>query len=86
MLGDLDPGVRGGLRQLGIDLVALAGSPALDVAVVDDVDGTYTRWLDDLDADVVLVRPDFHLYGAERAGRAGHLGTGFLAALGHRGA
>ena len=82
MLSDLDPGVRGGLRQLGIDLVALAGSPARDVAVVDDVDGTYTLWLDDLDADVVLVRPDFHVYGAARAGRAGQLGAGFLAALG----
>jgi 3-(3-hydroxy-phenyl)propionate hydroxylase len=45
------------------------------------VDGTYTRWLDDLDADVVLVRPDFHLYGAERADRAGQLAVGFLAAL-----
>lgn len=80
-LSGLDPGVRVSLRQHGIDPVALTGPPAADVTVIEDVDATYTRWLDDLDADVVLVRPDFHLYGAERADRAGQLAVGFLAAL-----
>jgi 3-(3-hydroxy-phenyl)propionate hydroxylase len=45
------------------------------------VDATYNRWLNDLDADVVLVRPDFHLYGAGRADQADELAGGFLAAL-----
>jgi hypothetical protein len=28
-----------------------------------DVDGEYGRWLDALDARVVLMRPDFHVFG-----------------------
>jgi hypothetical protein len=31
---------------------------------------------------VILVRPDFHLYGAGRADQAGQLAAGFVAALG----
>lgn len=34
---------------------------------VVDMDADATRWLDELDADVVLVRPDFYVYGAARA-------------------
>lgn len=80
-LRDLGPDVREALRQLGIDLVALTGPPTEDVTVIDDVDATYARWLDDLDADVVLVRPDFHLYGAGRADQAGQLAASFVTAL-----
>jgi 3-(3-hydroxy-phenyl)propionate hydroxylase len=80
-LSGLEPEVRVSLGQHGIDLVTITGPSAGDVTVIEDVDATYTRWLDDLDADVVLVRPDFHLYGAERADRAAQLAVGFLTAL-----
>jgi 3-(3-hydroxy-phenyl)propionate hydroxylase len=80
-LSGLEPAVRVSLRQHGIDLVAITGPPAGDVTVVEDVDATYNRWLSDLDADVVLVRPDFHLYGAGRADQADELALGFLTAL-----
>ncbi|MFD4602997.1 bifunctional 3-(3-hydroxy-phenyl)propionate/3-hydroxycinnamic acid hydroxylase [Streptomyces sp. NPDC058464] len=33
---------------------------------VIDLDAVATRWFDELDADVVLVRPDFYVYGASR--------------------
>jgi 2-polyprenyl-6-methoxyphenol hydroxylase-like FAD-dependent oxidoreductase len=29
-----------------------------------DIDGRYTKWLADLDADTVVIRPDFYLYAA----------------------
>jgi hypothetical protein len=28
-----------------------------------DVDGNYARWFDTLGARVVLIRPDFHVFG-----------------------
>jgi hypothetical protein len=80
-LSGLAPEVRVSLRRHGIDLVAMTGPPAGDVTVIEDVDATYDGWLNDLDADVVLVRPDFHLYGAGRADRAAELAVGFLTAL-----
>ncbi|MGN7134939.1 hypothetical protein ACTHQY_16865 [Rhodococcoides corynebacterioides] len=65
--------------------MALSGdrtAAAIDeVTVIDDVDGTYTAWLDELAADVVLVRPDFHLYGAGSGDDAGALVRGFLAGV-----
>lgn len=79
--GGLEPEIRTSLGRLGIDLVALSGPPAENVTVVDDTDATYSRWLDDLEADVVLVRPDFHLYGAGRADQAAAIAAAFLAAL-----
>ncbi|SAK86412.1 3-(3-hydroxyphenyl)propionate hydroxylase [Caballeronia hypogeia] len=33
----------------------------------EDIDGTYLSFLDSLDADVAIVRPDFYLFGAVRA-------------------
>lgn len=33
----------------------------------EDIDGTYLSFLDSLDADVALVRPDFYLFGAVKA-------------------
>ena len=74
-LREVPEATRTALATLGIDLVALGGAESAGVTVVDDVDLTYTRWLDDQDADVVLVRPDFHVYGVagthpgNRAGR-----------------
>ncbi|MFF3501798.1 bifunctional 3-(3-hydroxy-phenyl)propionate/3-hydroxycinnamic acid hydroxylase [Streptomyces sp. NPDC003247] len=66
------------LDRLGVSRVALHGVGNADVSVVEDVDGTYASWLDDLAADVVLIRPDFHVYGTGAAGRAAELAAGFV--------
>jgi 3-(3-hydroxy-phenyl)propionate hydroxylase len=58
--------VAGRLDDLGLGCVALDGRPTPGVVVVDDVDDVLGPWLDDLDADVVLVRPDFFVFGAAR--------------------
>ena len=55
--------IRKALADFNIELVALRGPSFPGVTVVDDVDGTYRRWLDELGATVALVRPDFYLYG-----------------------
>lgn len=70
------------LENLGVTCVALSGTPADGATVVDDIDGTYAEWLDELGVDAVLVRPDFHLYGAADADRVPELANGFLTALG----
>ena len=36
---------------------------ALDQSVFTDVDGEYTRWLDELECDAVLIRPDSYVFG-----------------------
>lgn len=75
------------LRSVGIAPVAFAGPARDGVAVVEDVDGTYAAWFDRLASDVVLVRPDFHLFGtvgADRttgARRAAELVEAFLSTL-----
>ncbi|MGD9622687.1 MAG: bifunctional 3-(3-hydroxy-phenyl)propionate/3-hydroxycinnamic acid hydroxylase [Mycolicibacterium sp.] len=79
----LDKQIRSSLAALDIDLVALSGSATANVTVVEDADGTYGAWLDELHADLVLVRPDFHLYGSGSHDDAAKLATGFL---GHFGA
>lgn len=61
---DLPTATRDRLSTLGMSLVALTGAADRAVAVVDDLDDTYGTWLDELDSDTVIVRPDFHLYGA----------------------
>jgi 2-polyprenyl-6-methoxyphenol hydroxylase-like FAD-dependent oxidoreductase len=76
-LADLTADVRTRLHALRISLVALSGD--LDaVTVIDDVDGTYASWLDELGVDTILVRPDFHLYGSCSAGGTAELVDGFL--------
>jgi 3-(3-hydroxy-phenyl)propionate hydroxylase len=67
------------LKELGIDLVALSGPGTAGVTVVEDLDGVYATWLDALAADAVLVRPDFHLYGA--GNEAAALAAGLLNSL-----
>lgn len=78
---DIPEHMRTRLADLDIDLVALSGPADANVTVVEDVDGTYGAWLDDLRADVVLVRPDFHVYGSGNDGDAVGLVTGFLGHL-----
>ena len=36
-------------------------------APVSDDEGTYAAWFDELDADAVVVRPDFYVYDAGAA-------------------
>jgi 3-(3-hydroxy-phenyl)propionate hydroxylase len=81
-LADLPGAMQTSLKELGIDLVALSGPDSVGVTVVDDVDGVYGPWLDELAADVVLVRPDFHLYGAGHSDEAVQLVSGFVSRLG----
>jgi 3-(3-hydroxy-phenyl)propionate hydroxylase len=69
------------LAALGIDIVGLSGPPSAGTSIVGDADGAYAAWLDELDADVVFVRPDFHLYGAAPADAALELVAGFCAGL-----
>ncbi|NIH88346.1 bifunctional 3-(3-hydroxy-phenyl)propionate/3-hydroxycinnamic acid hydroxylase [Amycolatopsis granulosa] len=61
----------------GPDLTAL-GISRVALDEVADVDGTYTRWLSELDAPAVLVRPDFHVFGA---GDPAWLAAEFVAAV-----
>jgi 3-(3-hydroxy-phenyl)propionate hydroxylase len=70
------------LTRLGVSRVALNGAAGDGATVVDDTDRTYADWLDELRADAVLVRPDFHLYGATDADGVTELVDGFLASLG----
>ncbi|WP_246284636.1 bifunctional 3-(3-hydroxy-phenyl)propionate/3-hydroxycinnamic acid hydroxylase MhpA [Gordonia asplenii] len=76
---------REALSDLGITLVALSGPSGVD-SIVDDVDGTYHRWLDELGADTIVIRPDFHLYGSSAAAGTADLIDGFLSRVGSRSA
>lgn len=80
-LADLPERARAALSELGISLVALAGSPEPNIALAHDVDGTYQAWLDEMGADVVLIRPDFHVYGASDSSSASTLASSFLQQL-----
>jgi 2-polyprenyl-6-methoxyphenol hydroxylase-like FAD-dependent oxidoreductase len=62
----LDPARRQALTELGLPVVALGTTPAAGV-VVDDT-GAYRTWLEELQADAVLIRPDFAVYGTARRG------------------
>lgn len=83
MLSGLSEETRTGLANLGISFVALSGPDLSGVAVIKDIDDTYVTWLDSLDVDWVLVRPDFHVY-ATGTGDADAIADAFLADLGSR--
>jgi 2-polyprenyl-6-methoxyphenol hydroxylase-like FAD-dependent oxidoreductase len=53
----LDPALLTGWQSLG------GGSVHFGVGGWADVDGDYSRWFDTLGARVVLIRPDFHIFG-----------------------
>ena len=79
---DLAPSRRAALADVGLAVVALGDSPA-DGVVVDD-SGAYRAWLGELQADAVLIRPDFAVYGTARRGEdVTELVDGFLTGLGH---
>lgn len=46
-------------------LFASLGGIIADVEAAVDVSGAYTAWFDKLEADTVLVRPDFYVFGAD---------------------
>lgn len=50
------------LAALGVTSVHVTRATVPDAAV--DLDATYSRWFTELDADAVLVRPDFYVFGA----------------------
>jgi 2-polyprenyl-6-methoxyphenol hydroxylase-like FAD-dependent oxidoreductase len=56
----LDPALAEGWRALG------GVSRHFGPAGWGDVDGKYGEWFDTLDARVVLIRPDFHVFGTSR--------------------
>ena len=54
-----------GLAAAGIALVSFDPQTSGErVQVFDDVAGTYAEWFAQLDADAVLVRPDFYVFGS----------------------
>ena len=73
------------LHALGISLVALSGAAGAGAdAIIEDIDGTYCQWLNDLGVDTIVVRPDFHLYGSGAAECTAELVHGLLAAISGR--
>jgi resorcinol 4-hydroxylase (NADPH) len=61
-LRNLSPDRRQAFEALGG--TCLAFGPGADL---EDSGGAYLAWLDALDADVALIRPDFYLFGAAKA-------------------
>lgn len=70
--GRFDDVVGGGWVLLGIDvpeqdeLLERLGAHIVRVDPELDVDGAYMRWLEELGATAVLVRPDFYVFGVAR--------------------
>ena len=58
-LGSLAPDTRGWAEGYGVRFVEIGEGSA-----VSDDDGTYAAWFDGLEADAVVVRPDFYVYDA----------------------
>lgn len=82
-LWGIDEEIIARLARLGIAVVS-CDPAAIDheIPVFDDADGTYQTWMASLGADVVLVRPDFYLYGAGTGAEAAQsLARGFLASV-----
>jgi 2-polyprenyl-6-methoxyphenol hydroxylase-like FAD-dependent oxidoreductase/uncharacterized protein YciI len=70
---------RAALESAGVRIIAFGQAPAADTAV--DSSGAYSRWLDEIVADAVLIRPDFYVYGSAVAGDIAELIGDFLADL-----
>ena len=70
------------LADVGIAVAAIGVDPAADVIV--DASGAYAAWLAELEADAVLVRPDFAVFGTARgADDIADLVDEYLAQLGY---
>lgn len=89
-----DPDILGNLRRwhiapvllmaTGLDMPSAESFVAKQFAVVEDSQGTYGRWLMELeygkDTGAVLIRPDFHMFGSAMVGDSEVLGQEFLVA------
>lgn len=69
------------LNALNMALVALTGTSSRAL-LVDDVDGLYSRWLEEIGADTIIVRPDFHVFGTALGDDTESLVMDFLTAAG----
>lgn len=78
--GGFVPTLQAALDAAGVRCMAIDG-PALDFARVGDADGSYRALMDELDADAVLLRPDFVLYGHARFDGLSELLRGLLSQL-----
>lgn len=73
----LPEGLREDLLRVGLREIVLGSQPSQ----VQDVDGVYGQALDELGADVMLIRPDFVLYGHARRAGVADLLQGFVRQL-----
>ncbi|WP_066290367.1 bifunctional 3-(3-hydroxy-phenyl)propionate/3-hydroxycinnamic acid hydroxylase MhpA [Arthrobacter sp. B6] len=70
---------KAALASVGVEVVALGQIPAAGTAV--DTTGAYERWLDQMETDAVLIRPDGYIYGTAAAAAIPELANDFMAAL-----
>ncbi len=78
----LPAGLRNSLQAIGLRVLELAnGSTTAGPGQVVDAEGVYTRYLDTLQADAVLIRPDFVLFGSTRAAGITDLAQALFAQL-----
>ncbi|MCP1415581.1 bifunctional 3-(3-hydroxy-phenyl)propionate/3-hydroxycinnamic acid hydroxylase [Paenarthrobacter sp. A20] len=68
------------LANLGFKVISFASSQTESTAV--DSTGAYAQWFDALDADAVLVRPDFYIYGVAKSDDLSTLVEEFLTTVG----
>lgn len=66
MLASISPANRAALRSQEAALVHIGASGAGEHGGLADVEGRYGAWLDALQCEAVLVRPDFYLHGGAR--------------------
>jgi len=68
-LDSLSTPARSAVTDIGIHQVALEG-PTDDPRVVQDIEGKYEAFLDAMACDVLLIRPDYFVYGGGTKGSA----------------
>ncbi|MFE4756785.1 bifunctional 3-(3-hydroxy-phenyl)propionate/3-hydroxycinnamic acid hydroxylase [Streptomyces mirabilis] len=68
------------LREAGVAVAAPAETGGT-LPLVHDVNGTYGAWFDELNADAVVERPDFYIYGTASGTGVAELVKELLAAL-----
>ena len=78
---DLGPDLIERLAAAGIAVTSFdLETTHADVRVFSDVAGTYEEWFSQLEAEAVLVRPDFYVFGSASGDHAARdLAAGFLA-------
>jgi resorcinol 4-hydroxylase (NADPH) len=76
----IDQQLNDRFKSIGGQLVALEGDPG-DFTIIDDCARQYQEWFDSLDTDVVVIRPDFYLFGTSSSDKATKLISALLAML-----